>query len=73
MITQQLKSQEQILVTDAIRAARSSWEAERERDLEQVKIECAAASRQELLDMETKLSDIVGHLAADFEVRTCES
>ncbi|GMH96274.1 hypothetical protein TrVE_jg3702 [Triparma verrucosa] len=68
MITQQLKQQEQILVTDAIRAARSAWEAERSRDLERVKIECAEAARKDMLTMETKLVEIVGALADDLKM-----
>ncbi|GMH76823.1 hypothetical protein TL16_g07209 [Triparma laevis f. inornata] len=67
MITQQLKQQEQILVTDAIRAARSAWEAERSRDLERVKIECAETARKDMLTMETKLVEIVGALASDLK------
>ena len=56
MITQQLKNHEQILLMDGIRAARTTWEAERERDLEQIKIECAEAARRDLMATETKVS-----------------
>lgn len=66
LLTQQLKHNSQLMQTDAIRAARQSWDAEHARDLAQVKRACAEAARADLMATEMKLVDIVGQLAEDY-------
>jgi len=62
IINQQLLQNQQLVTTDAIRAARASWEAERASDLQNVKNSCAEQAHANLMNTETKLVEIVSKL-----------
>ena len=62
IINQQLLHNQQLVTSDAIRAARASWESERISDLENVKNHCAETSHASLMTTETKLVEIVSKL-----------
>ena len=66
LLTQHLKTSSQLMQTDAVRAARSSWDAEQRGALEQMQRSCEEKSTKALMETEVKLVEIVGGLAEDY-------